>query len=210
MTRIPLLNGDDLTPEQQRVYDKIVDGPRGVMVGPLRAALHWPELAERWQALGETLRYHLSLSARLSELSIILVARHWNSYLEWDVHAEAARASGLSNEVIEAVRNAQPPTFVNNDEAVIYEYTRQLLQTGQVDDGAYDEALQLFGTVPLVELTAVIGYYSMVAITLNAHNILLPRTDGKPRMSLAAVGTDRHGLTPLPISEPQKVESTAF
>ena len=61
VARIPLPTPDDMTPEQRRVYDTIVTGPRGTLVGPLRAALHWPELAEKWQQLGELLRYRTSL-----------------------------------------------------------------------------------------------------------------------------------------------------
>jgi 4-carboxymuconolactone decarboxylase len=56
MPRISLPSPETMTPEQRRVHDQIVSGPRGKIVGPLRAALHNPELAERWQALGALLR----------------------------------------------------------------------------------------------------------------------------------------------------------
>ena len=65
MARIPLVTPESLTADQRVVYDKIVAGPRQKIVGPLRAALHSPELADRWQHLGEFLRYRTSLPARL-------------------------------------------------------------------------------------------------------------------------------------------------
>jgi 4-carboxymuconolactone decarboxylase len=167
------LNGAGLSSEQLAVYQKIVDGPRGVMVGPLRAALHSPELADRWQSLGETLRYRITLSGRLSELAIIMIGRHWNSSLEWQVHVAAARDLGLPEPIIAAIRTARPPEFVEADDAIAYEYTRQLMQVGCVDDATYAEAHTRFGTLALVELTALIGYYCMVAMTLNAHHIVL-------------------------------------
>ena len=78
MPRIPLLPTDDMTAEQRRVHDTMVSGPRGVIVGPFRAVLHIPELADKWQQFGEILRYRTSLPARLSELAILVTARHWS------------------------------------------------------------------------------------------------------------------------------------
>ena len=69
MARIPLFPLATMTDEQKRVYDAVVRGPRGVVVGPLRAALHRPELAERWSQFGEILRYRTSLPPRLSDKS---------------------------------------------------------------------------------------------------------------------------------------------
>src|SRR4029453_8321694 len=77
LPRIPLPSPDEMTPEQRRVYDAIVKGPRGTLVGPLRAALHRPELAEKWQQLGELLRYRTSLPPQISEIAILVTARRW-------------------------------------------------------------------------------------------------------------------------------------
>jgi 4-carboxymuconolactone decarboxylase len=79
MARIPLVSADDLTPEQRVVYDRIVSGPRKAIVGPLRAALHNPELAEHWQQLGALLRYKTSIPQRLKEIAILVTARRWNA-----------------------------------------------------------------------------------------------------------------------------------
>ena len=89
-TRIAFPTPETMSPEQRRVYDTVVSGPRGVVVGPLRAALHSPELADCWQQLGAFLRYRTCLPPRLNELAILVTARRWNSELEWVVHAEAA------------------------------------------------------------------------------------------------------------------------
>ena len=69
MPRISLPAPETMTPEQRRVHDKIISGKRGRIQGPLRAALHNPELAERWSALGELLRYNTTLPPRLSEIA---------------------------------------------------------------------------------------------------------------------------------------------
>ena len=119
MSRIPLFPIDNMTDAQRRVYNAVVSGPRGVMVGPLRAALHRPELADKWQQLGEILRYRTSLPARLSELAILVTARHWSSQLEWQQHSPAALKGGLSQAVLEAIRDGQRPAFANADEEAV-------------------------------------------------------------------------------------------
>lgn len=174
MSRIPLPTPDTMTDDQKRVYEKIVSGPRGRLVGPLRAALHSPELAERWQALGALLRFGTSLAPRVSELAIVVTARRWNSQIEWHIHAQAARAAGISDAALDAIRARETPVFDNPDDAVVYEFARQIQETGQVEPDLYAQAVARWDAVGVVELTAVIGYYTMVSMTLNAHEIPMP------------------------------------
>ena len=75
MARITLPDPDTMDADQRRVYDKIISGRRGRIQGPLRAALHNAELADRWQALGELLRYNTTLTPRQSELAILVTGR---------------------------------------------------------------------------------------------------------------------------------------
>ncbi len=174
MARIPFPSPETMTPEQRRVYDAVVAGPRGVVVGPLRAALHSPELAERWQKLGEYLRYDMSVPAKLRELAILVTARRWNSQLEWLIHEEAARKAGLADAIIAAIHRGQPPQFGDADEAAVYEFAREIQERGQVSEPVYRKVLDRWRALGVVELTALIGYYTMVSMTLNAHEIPLP------------------------------------
>lgn len=172
MPRITLPDPQRLTPEQQRVYDAVVAGPRGQLVGPLRAVLLVPELAHRWQLFGEQLRYKTSLPARITELAIVTVARHWNSQIEWQIHAQAAAAAGVPENILAAIRLASPPSFEDVADADAYEYTRQLLNDGDVSEALHAQVCDRWGPAGIVELTAVIGYYTMVSMMLNAQAIL--------------------------------------
>lgn len=172
--RIPLPGPDEMTAAQRAVFDKIVNGPRGTLVGPLRAAMHNPALADCWQALGQVLRYETSLPDSLNELAILVAARHWNSELEWTIHAGAARRAGVDEGVIEALRAGRLPDFTSEAEREIYEFSRQLLETGRVSEASYTAVRARWDALGVVELTALVGYYSMVAMTLNAHGIPLP------------------------------------
>jgi 4-carboxymuconolactone decarboxylase len=195
MPRIPLPEPEAMTPEQRRVHDQVVSGPRGVLIGPLRAAIHNPALAERWSALGEILRFGTSLPKRLTELAIIVTGRRWTSQIEWWVHARAAAETGLPEAAIAAIREGEPPKFDAAEDAAVYEFARQLQQTGQVAPDAYEAILQRWSVTGVVELTAVIGYYTMVSMTLNAHEIPLPKGVAPP---LAPLPAAKDGLTPLP------------
>ncbi|WP_233235035.1 carboxymuconolactone decarboxylase family protein [Bordetella sp. LUAb4] len=180
MSRIPFPQPETMTPAQREVYDRIVAGPRGRLVGPLRAALHNPELADRWQALGALLRFGTSLPPRVSELAIVVTARRWNSQIEWHIHAGAAADAGVSADVLDAIRAGRQPVFDTSADEVVYEYARQLQESGRVDPTLYTSALGYWGVAGVVELTAVIGYYTMVSMTLNAHEIPMPDDAPEP------------------------------
>lgn len=174
MARIPLPTPEAMTPEQRRVYDAIVSGPRKTLVGPLRAALHIPELADKWQQFGELLRYRTSLPPRLSELAILVTARHTNSQLEWFIHEQMARKAGLEDDIIASVKQRQRPQSMDPDALAIHDYARELNEKDTVSEAVHRAVRERFNVEGVVELTALIGYYTMVAMTLNAHEIPLP------------------------------------
>ena len=193
MGRLHLPSVDEMTPEQRSVHAEVVSGVRGRLVGPLRAVIHSPDLARRWSRLGEFLRYSTCLPKKLNELAIIVTGRRWNSQLEFLIHSEAAVLAGLDPACVEAIRLGEPPTFTDEAEAEVYEFARLLQQTGNVDAPAHAAVTARWGARGVVELTGVIGYYTMVSMTLNAHEIPIP-ADAKPPLSLPAGG----GLTTLP------------
>lgn len=174
MPRISLPSPENMLPEQRRVYDKVVAGRRGKVQGPLRAALHSAELADRWQALGELLRYDTTLTPRQSELAILVTGRACCSPFEWHAHRSEAQKAGISQEVIDALAAEAMPADLPPNETVVVEYARELNATNSVSDATHARALQCLGERALVELTALVGYYTMVAMMLNAQEIPLP------------------------------------
>ena len=162
-----------MSDEQREVHDEVVRGPRGAMIGPLRAAIHNPELARRWSALGEMLRFGTTLPKRVTELAIIVTGRRWTSQVEWWVHATAAAEAGVPTDAIEAIRVGAVPVL-GAEELEVYAFARELQVLGQASLPAYRAIEARWGVRGVVELTAVIGYYTMVSMTLNAHEVPLP------------------------------------
>ena len=175
MPRIPLLHSrEGLTPAQVAVYDAVVSGPRGKIQGPLLAALHKPDLADKWQKLGSALRYDTSLPPTLSELVILVTAKAWACQLEWHLHEEYARAAGLSQTVIDAVKRSDRDAIVDESARDVYDFCEELHRSKRVSEPVYQRALKRLGVLGVVEMTALAGYYTMVAMTLNAHAFPLP------------------------------------
>lgn len=174
MPRITLPDPATMSAEQRRVHDRIVSGPRGRIQGPLRAALHNPELADRWQALGALLRYDTGLTRRQSELAILVTGRACRSPFEWHAHRLEAEKAGIEAAVIAALLAGQVPSGLAPDESVVVQVAVELNRMHSVSDATYAAALALLGERRMVELVALVGYYTMVAMTLNAHEIPLP------------------------------------
>lgn len=172
--RIPLLTLEEMSDEQRHLYDQVVSGPRGQMIGPLRAAIHSPELARRWSALGEFLRFQTCIEPRFTELAVLVTGRRWTSQVEWWVHAKVSEEAGIPVAVIEAIRDLRPPVFHETADFEVYEFARLLQHDGQVSLETHQAIERRWGTRGVVELTAVVGYYTMVAMTLNAHRIPVP------------------------------------
>lgn len=174
MSRVPEIDPDALRPAQRRVYDSIVAGPRGRVRGPLAIWLQRPEFADRAQALGRYCRYESTLPPRLSELAILVTAKAWEAEFEWWAHAPLAAAGGLSEAAIEAIRSGADPEFAADDERAVYDVARAMIADRRLPQSLYDRAVAVLGLDGLVDLIGVLGYYSLVSMTLNAFEVELP------------------------------------
>ena len=171
--RLTALNPATLTPEQKTVYDAIAAGPRGRVQGPLAIWLHSPGLAENAQRLGAFCRFGTSLEPRLSELAILVTGRVWSAQFEWAVHKPIALKAGLSEAVVDAIRDRRTPPFEKTDERVVHDFARTLHIDRKVPQALYDEAVAVLGATGVVDLDGILGYYTLISMTINAFNVPL-------------------------------------
>ncbi len=172
-SRPPILDETRLTPEQKAVFDRIRSGPRGLVEGPLRVWLISPDLADKAQALGAFCRYGTRLPPRLSELAILVVGAYWRSGFEWHVHAPIALKAGLSQAAVDAIHDGKDPELAA-DEQPIYRFAKELLETRLVSPETYRAAVETFGTEAVVELVGILGYYTLISMTINAFEVPVP------------------------------------
>lgn len=174
MTRLaPPLPGT-MSPEQRRVHDMIVSGPRGQVRGPLAIWLHRPLLAEKAQALGAYCRYGSSLSPRLSELAILTMAALWQSAFEWWAHKPIALEAGLEQAIVETLRDGLRPDFPDAEAELVYATVVELTEERRISDATYERAATVLGEDRLVDLVGLCGYYTLISMTLNAFEVPLP------------------------------------
>lgn len=170
-SRLTSLTEAQMDGAQRAVLKEILGGPRGNLDGPFLAWIHSPELANHAQRLGAFCRYSTRLELRLTELAILFTASWWQSQAEWQIHEPIARSTGLSDQIIEALRQQTFPQFTHEDELLVYRVGKTLYETRRIDESLYAQAIQAFGEPAVVELIGVFGYYALVAMTLNVFSV---------------------------------------
>jgi 4-carboxymuconolactone decarboxylase len=162
----PITSKDQVPPEAHVIVDGIV-ASRGAVQGPFSLFLHAPELAGRVAHLGAYIRFEGKLDMRVRVLAAMTVARELDALYVWGAQTGSARRQGVPEATITAIRERHT-RGVPADDAQIIEFTRRLLRDHRVDDATVTTLRQRFGDRGLIELTGSIGYYAMLAMTVNA------------------------------------------
>ena len=155
------------------------------MRGPFDALLRSPGLADRMQKLGAFVRFESSLPPRLAELAILITARHWGAQYEWYAHRRLAEQEGLAPEIAQDIAEGRRPAALRADETAVYEFCRELHETHEVGDAAWNAALERFGERGVIDLIGTCGYYATVSMVLNATRHPLPEGVAPPLRPLS-------------------------
>ena len=167
MARLPSITSKEQVPEKDRAtFDRIV-ASRGAVQGPFTMFLHSPEVADRVAHLGAYVRFEGSLDMRVRVLAAMTVAREFEAVYVWGAQTGGARRLGVPETTITAIRENHSQG-VPAEDAQIIDFTRQLLRRHRVDDATFKAVQARFGNDELVQLTTAIGYYSLLAMTVNA------------------------------------------
>lgn len=165
---------DGLDAAQAEVFDSIAGGARGGVRGPHTILLHRPELAAPMDKLGAYVRYHCQIPQRQRELAILVVAADWRADYEWYAHAPLAEKAGVPRAVIASVGRRGLPDFDDADDRLVYGFAREFLDTRRVSDETYRSAEARFGADGVLDLVGLLGYYSAIAMVLNAFEVAPP------------------------------------
>ena len=192
LRRFARLTAGQLTPEQMRLAQGLLAGPRGAgdtgpeavnrMLGrgPFNAWMRSPELGGHLQKAGEYIRFHSSVPKRLNEFAILITARYWTSRFEWYAHLPMAVKAGLEPRLAADLALNRRPKKMKPDEAAVYEFCTQLHRTKKVTDAAFKRALKFLGEKGVMDLIGVCGYYTAVSMTLNVAEVPLPAGEKNP------------------------------
>jgi 4-carboxymuconolactone decarboxylase len=172
--RLKLLSPGEMSPEQKQTYDEAIAGKRGAAPAPMMAWLNSPDMARHATRLGEMLRFNTEFPPKLSEIAILVTARHWTAHYEWWAHKRLALKGGLDEKIIDAIRDRRTPIFDDPKGQMIYNVAKSLHEGHGLAKGLYDDAVKTLGERGLVEIIGLCGYYTMVSMTLNTFEFELP------------------------------------
>ena len=173
MGRLPDIDETKLSSEQKRTYDRIMRD-RGHMRGPFAVWLRNAELCENTLKLQEMFASRVKLERRLLELMILVSARLATAQYAWFIHEPHALKFGIEPEIIQAIRERRTPEFTREDERLVYDITTELNTTRSLSEANYKRGMATFGEEVMVELVSAIGFYAMVAMTLNGFAVSVP------------------------------------
>ncbi len=174
--RVPLPKREELDDDGKEVFDHFMDPDGGTYVGikgPGGIRLHSPKLSKLTQEVNYYLRHESGISKRVRELAILATARELNHQFEWVAHEPAALKVGISQEIVDIIKYRKPVDKLDETDAVVIEFGRQLMGARRVEPETFAAAQRIFGTRMLVDIVSVIGSYAATGALLTAFDIQL-------------------------------------
>jgi 4-carboxymuconolactone decarboxylase len=98
----------------------------------------------------------------------------------WHRHVTLARQAGVSNDLIEALRDQRPLPPMPELEAAVIEMGMDFFRTNRIGQHTFDTILSHLGAQGLVELTTLMGFYAMLAFNANAVDLGVPANTSEP------------------------------
>jgi 4-carboxymuconolactone decarboxylase len=172
--RLKLLSPGEMNADQKQTYEEAIAGKRGAAPAPMMAWLNSPEMARHATRLGEQLRFNTIFPPKLSEIAILVTARHWTAHYEWWAHKRLALKGGTDPKIIDDIRDRRTPVFDDPKGQMIYDVAKSLHEGHGLSDTLYAEAVKVLGERGLVEVIGLCGYYTLVSMTLNTFEFELP------------------------------------
>ncbi len=174
-SRLPLINKGVLDAEGRRIFETIngegVSVPR---LGPPANSLYSLAASEPYDVLNRLLRKTV-VGPQFFEISTLVPAREFDQQYEWSAHEVGARHVGVDQSVIDVIKHDRPVTGLPEKEATVIEFGRALLRGDhQVSSSMFAKMVALFGRQGTVEITMIMGDYTMTAMLLNGVDQHLP------------------------------------
>jgi 4-carboxymuconolactone decarboxylase len=172
--RLPAIPPSQYTEEQKRAAAEFEAARKVPLFGPFEPLMYSPQVMSQARAMGDYLRFKSAIGNTLSELAILITAREWTQDYEWTVHYPIALKAGIRQQIADAIALGRRPTAMSADEAAVFDYASELLKNKQVSDATFERAKSRFGLKGVVDLTGIVGYYTFLAMQLNAAQYPIP------------------------------------
>lgn len=180
MSRLPPVTRESVPEELRPVFDQVTAGPGGVGTGPMSVLKHSPEMSRRAIPLFEYVRNESTLPQAVRELAMLTTARCKDCPYIWNAHSALGRRAGLSDALVDALRDRQPLPPLSPAEAAVINLAREFFEGSRVSAATFAAAREQFGVQGLVELTTLMGFYAMLAFNANTVDLQLAGPSEEP------------------------------
>jgi 4-carboxymuconolactone decarboxylase len=175
--RLPLPEREQLDEQARQTYDSLADPAGGSLAGlrgPGGIRLHSPAVSNGLRPVNLHLRQPDVIDPRTRELAILVTAREHDCQFEWAAHETEARKEGVSDEIIDIVRNRKSTDGLDDNDAALIAFGRELFGDHRVAPETYASVAARFDRRTLVDLVNLMGMYAMTAAVLIAFDAQLP------------------------------------
>ncbi len=168
-----------LTGNARQIYEDIVArrAAKGVHhLGPYVPLLNHPELAQRIEQLGYYYKYEATLPRDVYQFIVLVFSKHSGIAFEWADHIAAARAAGLSDELIADIADGKtvfPAPFGN-----VHACMECALGYQSIPQPLQDEIVKSFGVTGLLEIVTLCGFYGLIGMVNVCFDVPLPEKQG--------------------------------
>jgi 4-carboxymuconolactone decarboxylase len=172
--RLPTIPPTKYDEVQKKAAEEFLAARKVPVFGPFEPLMHSPEVMTVARQMGDYLRYKSAIGTTLSELVILVTSREWGQDYEWHVHAPIALKQGIKKEIVDAIAEGRRPASMSEEEEICYEFSTELHRNKRVSDMTYDRAVKRFGEKGVVDLAAINGYYTFLAMAMNTSRMQVP------------------------------------
>ena len=165
--RLPTVPPAQYTEEQKQAAADFESVRKVPVFGPFEPLMYSPQLMSTARAMGDYLRYKSAIGNTLSELVILITAREWTQDYEWSLHYPIALKAGIRKEVADDIAAGRRPIAMSPDEETVFDFASELLRNKQVSDATFQRARSRLGMKGVVDMTGIVGYYTLLAMQLN-------------------------------------------
>lgn len=162
---------DAMSSEMKDAYD-FTHELRGLVPGPHKIWLANPKLSKTIVPTGAYYQSASTLTKAQIEIATNLVCGRWGSaYASYEHELIGERDGHLEPRHAEALIAGLPTSFDDPREQVVHELSSALLAARVVPMGLYRRARELLGDAGIVDVTVLLGWFTMVCLTLRAYDV---------------------------------------
>jgi 4-carboxymuconolactone decarboxylase len=177
--RLPYLKKSDMDAKGQKILETFASKD-DTLRGPLAFAAYNTAVAQALLDLHNAAVPGGTLDPHTRELAILVGCRETNYNLEWNAHEASGLKAGIDAKVIDIVRYNRPLSGLDEKDATVIRFGRQMLHDKKVDSATFAKAVEFWGKRGAMDMVAVMSTYAVSGYFAIAVDERSP--EGKPEL----------------------------